>query len=224
MNPAAFKPVVLFGGTFDPVHNGHVAMVNAARQELAPERQVALPAGNPYQRGRLAFADATHRTRMLEIAFRDDSHLAVDPRELYRAGPTYTVDTLREWRAAVGDNVPLVWLLGSDAFARLDTWHQWQALFDLAHFAVVLRQDQPQPMAAASATLKRALMGRQVDPAALEQSAFGQYALLSATVPAISSTGIRALRGNNESIRGLVPDSVCDYIDHHQLYLSGEQA
>ncbi len=199
-------------------------MVDAAWRELVPARLLALPAGNPYQRGRPPFAAADHRSAMLKIAFADDSRLEIDRRELDRAGPTYTVDTLREWRADSGDGVPLIWLLGGDAFTRLDSWHHWQSLFTLAHFAVVLRQDQPHPLAAASAGLKRDLVGRQGSPEGLGQTAFGQYAILSATVPPISSTGIRAKRNANESIRELVPGGVCDYIDHHQLYLPGEKA
>ena len=218
------KPIVLFGGTFDPVHNGHVAMVNGALQELAPAQVVILPAGNPYQRGRLPFATRPHRTTMLKLAFRDESRVEIDLRELDRAGPTYTLDTLREWRRASGDSVPLVWMLGGDTFARLDTWHCWQSLFALAHFAVVLRQEEPHPLSVASPALKRSLEGRQTGPAALGQTAFGRYTILAATVPPISSTNIRARRSKKESLRGLVPDAVCDYIEHHRLYLSREQA
>ena len=218
------KPIVLFGGTFDPVHNGHVSMVNGALQELAPARLVALPAGNPYQRGRLPLAAATQRTAMLGLAFRDESRVEIDPRELNRAGPTYTRDTLHEWRETSGGTAPLVWLLGGDTFGRLDSWHCWQSLFTLAHFAVVLRQQEPHPLAAASAALKRDLEGRQTGATALGETPFGRYTILSATVPPISSTDIRARRNRNESIRGLVPDAVCDYIEQHKLYQSGETA
>lgn len=216
------KPIVLFGGTFDPVHNGHVAMVNGALQELAPERLVTLPAGDPYQRRRLPFAAATHRTAMLQLAFQDTSQVEIDLRELSRAGPTYTLDTLREWREAAGNGVPLIWLLGGDAFAKLDTWHCWQSLFTLAHFAVVLRQQEPHPLDSASIVLKRELEGRQTNATALGQTTFDRYAILAATVPPVSSTDIRARRINQEPIRGLVPDAVCDYIEQHKLYQSKE--
>lgn len=216
------KPIVLFGGTFDPVHNGHVAMVNGALRELAPERLVTLPAGDPYQRRRLPFAAATHRATMLQLAFQDTLRVEIDRRELDRTGPTYTLDTLREWREASGSGVPLIWLLGGDTFAKLDTWHGWQSLFSLAHFAVVLRQQEPHPLNSASPVLVRDLEGRQVNPGALNQTTFGRYAILDATVPPISSTDIRARHIRHDSIGGLVPDAVCDYIEQHKLYLSEE--
>jgi nicotinate-nucleotide adenylyltransferase len=216
------KPIVLFGGTFDPVHNGHVAMVNGALQELAPERLVTLPAGDPYQRRRLPFAAASHRATMLQLAFQDIAKVQIDRRELSRAGPTYTLDTLREFREAAGNGVPLIWLLGGDAFAKLDTWHCWQSLFTLAHFAVVLRQQEPHPLESASAALIRDLEGRHTSAAVLGQTTLGRYTILAATVPPVSSTDIRARRINQEPIRGLVPDAVCDYIEQHKLYQSKE--
>ncbi len=197
-------------------------MADGALQELAPERLVTLPAGDPYQRRRLPFASATHRAAMLQLAFQDTSRVEIDRRELSRDGPTYTLDTLREWRESSGNGAPLIWLLGGDAFARLDTWHCWQSLFTLAHFAVVLRQQEPHPLDSASAALKRDLEGRQTNAAALGQTTFGRYAILSATVPPISSTDIRARRIDREPIRRLVPDAVCDYIEQHKLYLSRE--
>ena len=216
------KPIVLFGGTFDPVHVAHVAMARSALQELAAARLVILPAGNPYQRGRLPFASAEHRVAMLGLAFADEPRAEIDPRELIRAGPTYTLDTLREYREASGEMASLVWLLGGDAFARLDSWHHWDRLLDFAHFAIVLRQDQPSPLTAASAALRQSLQGRQADAGALGSTPAGQYAILEATVPVVSSTQLRARCSSNESLRGLVPGAVCDYIEQHQLYHSKE--
>ena len=216
------KPIVLFGGTFDPVHIGHVAMASCALQELAAARLVTLPAGNPYQKGRLPFASALHRVAMLGLAFADEPRAEIDPRELTRAGPTYTLDTLREWRAASGVEVPLVWLLGGDAFARLDTWHCWDSLLDFAHLAIVLRRGEPHPLTTASTLLKQSLQGRQTAAAALSDTPAGHFAFLAAKVPTVSSTQIRARRIENESVRGLVPDAVCDYIEQHKLYHSKE--
>ena len=216
------KPIVLFGGTFDPVHVAHVAMARSALQELAAARLVILPAGNPYQRGRMPFASAAHRVAMLGLAFADEPRAEIDPRELIRAGPTYTLDTLREYREVSGEMASLVWLLGGDAFARLDSWHHWDRLLDFAHFAIVLRQDQPSPLTAASAALRQSLQGRQADAAALGSTPAGQYTILEATVPVVSSTQLRARCRNNESLRGLVPGAVCDYIEQHQLYHSKE--
>ena len=133
------------------------------------------------------------------------------------------MDTLRELRAECGDAVPLIWLLGGDAFARLDSWHEWRTLFTLAHFAVLLREGELHPITVASADLKGELAHRQTHAAQLAVSSAGGYAILDAAIPPISSTAIRARRARGESIRELVPDAVCDYIEQHELYLSGEQ-
>ena len=223
----ALSCIVLFGGTFDPVHLGHMAMVDCAVRELSPSRMVVLPAANPYQRGRLPFAAPGHRAAMLRLAFDDASKVEIDTREFDRSGPTYTLDTLREWRAACGDNTPLIWLMGGDAFARLDTWHQWPSLFTLASFAVVLRQGQPHPLttpATGTSAFKAELAGREIGVSALASTPSGRYTILDASVPPISSTDIRARRQRHQSIRQLVPDAVCDYIEQHNLYSSGKQA
>lgn len=216
------KPILLFGGTFDPVHCGHTEMAAAAFTELDASRLEIFPAGNPYQRGRLPFASARHRTAMLQIAFAASAEVSIDRRELDRAGPTYTVDTLRELRRTHGDAVSLVWLIGGDAFARLDFWHEWQSLFSLAHFVVALRQGEPHPVAAAGGLLATFLAGRQSEAHALAESACGKYAMLAAMVPSVSSTEIRARLKLDQSIRGLAPDGVCDYIEHHRLYQQRE--
>ena len=213
---ARLKQILLFGGTFDPVHNGHAAMVAAAMAETGSSRLILLPAGNPYQRGRLPFASALHRTAMLKIAFAETADVSIDTRELARTGPTFTVDTLRELRQVLGDNVALTWLIGCDAFARLDSWHEWQTLFTFANFAVAIRQGEPHPMQAASAELKLYLANRQVR--SLGESTSGHYAMLAGIIPSVSSTAIRARLKNHQSIRGLAPDGVCDYIEHHKLY------
>ena len=217
------NPILLFGGTFDPVHNAHTAMVAAALAETGAAQLTILAAGNPYQRGRLPFASAPHRLAMLKIAFADCLNVSIDARELERQGPTYTVDTLRELHGVHGAGAPLIWLIGGDAFARLDTWHEWQSLFTLTNFAVALRQGEPHPMHAASAALSAHLDGKRTHASALGASHHGKYAMLEATVPAISSTDIRARLKHRQSIRGIAPDGVCDYIEQHRLYKHEEK-
>ena len=215
---AGLKSILLFGGTFDPVHNGHLAMATDALVESGAAHLTILPAGNPYQRGRMPLASALHRTEMLNIAFGGMKDILVDLRELERHGPTFTIDTLRELRQVHGDGAALTWLIGGDAFARLDSWHHWQALFALANFAVVLRQGAPHPLETASDALRTYLIGRQAEAITLSHSSFGKVAVLAAVVPGVSSTDIRERLKNHQSIRGLAPDGVCDYIEHHRLY------
>lgn len=214
---------LLFGGTFDPVHNGHVAMAYDALAETGASQLVILPAGNPYQRGRMPVATAAERMRMLEIAFAGTGNVSFDSRELERNGPTYTVDTLREMREQYGDRVSLIWLIGGDAFARLDTWREWQSLFSLANYAVAVRQGEPHPSGTQSAALSEHLVNRQTEAPALRFSPAGEYAILAAEIPRVSSTDIRARCAKHQTIRGLAPDDVCDYIEQHQLYAHEER-
>lgn len=216
------KSVLLFGGTFDPVHNAHVAMARDALTELGATKLTVLPAGNPYQRGRLPLASAPHRTAMLRLAFAETADVDVDLRELERHGPTFTFETLRELRQQYGDDASFTWLIGGDAFAKLDSWHQWPSLFTLANFAVVGRQGEPHSLHTASVALLTHLANRETPAAALRTTAFGKYSLLSAIVPPISSTDLRTRLKNHQSIRGLAPDRVCDYIEHHKLYVQEE--
>ncbi len=143
-----------FGGTFDPVHKGHVALAVAAARFLALDRLIVLPVGNPYHRGRMPIASSLQRNIMLELAFAYEPYFAqsrckvvIDSREQHRSGPTYTIDTLIELRSELAAEyeaefkaeVSLVWIIGSDAFAQLPTWSRFEQLFDYAHFAVAMR-------------------------------------------------------------------------------------
>ena len=216
------KPIVLLGGTFDPVHFGHVGLARAALRQLEPQKMALLPAGNPYQKGRLPFASATDRVNMLKLAFQDDARVVIDERELRRTGATYTFDTLVEMRAEYGDEAGLVWLIGSDAFSRLDTWHRWRELFSLAHFAVIDRADFEFATARCSAELMGAVEPRFAALLDTHLSPGGKVVFLSPPPPPISSTEIRGRITHRHSIRGLTPDPVCDYIEQHRLYLSRE--
>ena len=117
------KSLLLFGGTFDPIHYGHTAMAAEALKETSASKLVVFPAGNPYQKGRLPIASGEHRAEMLRLAFVKSADVSIDTRELTRQGATFTVDTLRELRQEYGDAAALIWLIGGDAFARLDGWH-----------------------------------------------------------------------------------------------------
>jgi nicotinate-nucleotide adenylyltransferase len=129
--------VLLYGGTFDPVHAGHLAVARAARDELGATVRL-LPAADPPHRDATG-ADAAQRAHMLELAIADEPGLVVDRRELERGGASYTVDTLRAVRAELGPDAPLAWITGDDSFRSLPQWQDWQALFALAHFVVALR-------------------------------------------------------------------------------------
>jgi nicotinate-nucleotide adenylyltransferase len=124
-------PTILYGGTFDPVHNGHIAVADAVAEAYQVTVRL-IPAADPPHRDRPG-ASAVQRAEMLELAIAGHSRLSVDRRELRRGGASFTIDTLREVRSELGPDVPLIWLLGSDALVGLATWKHWRGLFELAH-------------------------------------------------------------------------------------------
>ncbi|MGH8050241.1 MAG: nicotinate-nucleotide adenylyltransferase [Arenimonas sp.] len=128
---------ICYGGTFDPVHEGHIAVAQFAKNTCDADVYFIPSADPPHRKKPLA--TARQRADMLEIAIDDEAHFFLDIRELRRDKPSYTVDTLRELRAELGPHAPIAWLIGADAFAQLYTWHDWQDLFDLAHFVVAVR-------------------------------------------------------------------------------------
>ena len=128
----------ILGGTFDPVHLGHVALAEAALAQLPLAEVLWLPSGNPGHRG-APVAGARDRLAMLRLTTEGNSRYRIDASELERSEPTYTVHTLTRLRAQLGDAQPLALLLGSDSFLSLPTWLRWRELFDLAHIAVASR-------------------------------------------------------------------------------------
>jgi nicotinate-nucleotide adenylyltransferase len=214
--------VLLYGGTFDPVHAGHLAVARAARDELGATVHL-LPAADPPHRDATG-ADAAQRVHMLELAITDghgrgEPGLVVDGRELARAGASYTVDTLREVRAELGPDAPLAWITGDDSFRSLPDWHGWEALFDLAHFVVALRpghslDDLPPALAGRVAT-------RWVErPADLRASPAGSLYRLHFPPRPESASAIRRDLAAGRTPAGL-PAAVERYIRVTGLYGAG---
>ena len=194
----------ILGGTFDPVHCGHVRLAIEAREHLALDEVRLMPAPNPRLRGAPA-APARTRMRMVEAAIAGEPGLAADGRELERDGPTYTVETLEELRAEHRD-ASLTLILGMDAFARLPGWHRWQELRGLCHLAVALRPDAEVPAEGPVAALLRE--HRTEDPDALRARRAGLVHLTPVPMLDISATRVRELLCSGRSVRCLVPDSV----------------
>ena len=210
-----------YGGTFDPVHCGHLAIACAARDQLQVPVHL-LPAADPPHRAPPG-ADAQQRARMLAVAIADMPGLLLDRRELDRAArqpgvPSYSVDTLRELRAVLGPQTPLAWLVGADSLLGLPGWHQWEALFGLAHFIVAdrpgspLEQDLP-------ATLAAALRGRwATDAADLLAAPCGRVLRLQAPLREESASAVRQRIAAGGDWRSLLPGAVADYIADRGLY------
>jgi nicotinate-nucleotide adenylyltransferase len=219
------SPLGLFGGTFDPVHFGHLRLATELAEAFHLERVIFIPAGLPYHRGRAAHASSEQRLTMLKLATARDARFDVDDRELKRAGETYTYDTLAEIRRERGADVPLVFLTGSDAFARIDTWHRWTDLFELAHFAVAIRADDQQWFSKGPGAIPKDAWPRiTLNLREMLGAPAGRIMTFSMTPLAISSTSLRTLAGDGASIRYLTPDPVVEYIRSHQLYAREAQA
>jgi nicotinate-nucleotide adenylyltransferase len=209
----------LFGGTFDPVHFGHLRLATELAEAFHLDQVLFLPAGLPYHRGRNAHATDEQRVTMLKLAIARDPRFGLDERELRRQGPTYTYDTLVELRRERGPDAVLVFLLGTDAFAKIGEWHRWAELFDLAHFAVAIRADDEQWFQKGPGAFPKEVWPRiTLNLRELLGAPAGRVMTFSMTPLAISSTAIRALSGEGASIRYLTPDPVVEYIRSHRVY------
>jgi nicotinate-nucleotide adenylyltransferase len=212
-------PLGLFGGTFDPVHFGHLRLATELREAFRLERIVFLPTGHPWQRARDTYASGADRAQMLALAIAGEPAFSVDERELHRPGPTYSVDTLVEYRSECGPEAPLVFLCGTDAFARVETWHRWQVLFELAHFVVAVRADDHEWHSRGPGAIPKALWPRvTMSLNDLLTSPAGRIMTFAMTPLSISSTAIRGLVQARSSIRYLTPDPVVAHIHQRSLY------
>ena len=194
------KPLALFGGTFDPIHIGHLSVAWEASELLDAEVRL-MPASVPPHRS-APTATAEQRVEMLRAALRGQSRLTLDTRELDRSGPSYTIDTLEEFREEFGDR-PLVLLLGADAFAGLRSWQRWRDLFDVTHIGVINR---PGVDTFISVELERAVAPlRTDDPAVVRSQPAGRVIELTVTPLEISATRIRELLAAGRDPRYLLP-------------------
>lgn len=213
---------VLYGGTFDPVHLGHIAIAEAARDALASDVWL-VPAADPPHRAAPG-ADASHRARMLELAVAGERGLRVDRRELARETPSYTVDTLREVRAEIGVAASLVFVMGADSLRALHTWREWASLLDLAHLAVAERPGQSID-AGLDPALASAFADRCTDDAAdLRHAASGRICRLRQPLHPASATQVRAAIASGNAWRAQLPVAVAAYIDRHGLYATSGAA
>lgn len=210
------QAVGVFGGTFDPIHFGHLRLAEEMAEALGLERVLFVPAGQPPHRGTPRTA-ATHRLEMVRRAVCGNPRFAVDAREVAASRPSYTVDTLTALRGELGNRVPLWLLLGGDAFLGLPTWHEWRRLFELAHIAVATRPSGPTPAPEPPHELQQEIAHRQ-GGGAISTAPAGSVQMRPMTPLRISATAIRDTLARHGSARYLLPDAVLDYIHEHQLY------
>lgn len=212
-----FRALAIFGGTFDPVHYGHLRAAAEVAEKLDVSDFRLMPAGRPPHRDE-TWAAPRHRLAMLKLALSGHFDLVVDDREIRRSGPSYMVDSLASIRAE-GQDGPILVCLGQDAANQFTTWHRWRNVFDLAHVVVMTR---PKSRPRYPAELAEFLRGRRVRRAGeLVEQAAGGICHIEVTQLAISSTDIRNQLAAGRNPRFLLPDRVLSYIRKHRLYGSG---
>ena len=208
------RRIGMLGGTFDPVHIGHLRGALEVAESLALDELRLTPSARPPHRG-TPQVSAKDRLAMVECAVAGVAPLVVDARELQRDKPSYTIDTLELMRAELAAQDQVFLLLGWDAFCGLPTWHRWEELLQHCHILVLQRPDADSEPPDA---LRNLLAARSVsDPLALKGPS-GQIAFVWQTPLAVSATQIRQLLASGKSVRFLVPDAVLAYIDAHGLY------
>lgn len=204
----------LFGGTFDPVHHGHLRTAYELRKRLQIDRVHFIPAGEPPHRARPEAA-AKLRVAMLEAALAEDADCIVDRRELAREGPSYSIDTATSFRAEYPDHV-LCLMLGMDAFLGLPQWREWDRLLDLANLVIARRPGASLP---GSGPLGRMLEQRRIEPrAGRDWARAGEIVVQDVTQLEIASTDLRASIRAGIKPRYLVPDPVWHIIASSECY------
>ena len=208
------RRIGILGGTFDPVHVGHLRSAVEVAEALKLDELRLIPSARPPHRS-TPQVSAQDRLAMVELAVADADGLVVDDRELQRDTPSYSIDTLESLRRELGATDQLFLLLGWDAFCGLPSWQRWEELLQHCHILVLQRPDADTE---APEALRDLLAARSVNTPSALQGPSGQIAFIWQTPLAVSATQIRALLASGKSARFLVPDAVLAYIHAHGLY------
>ncbi len=213
------RGLAVLGGTFDPIHNGHLASAEAVAALLNVDQVVLVPSAMPPHK--TAFTTAEQRLAMLELAVADMPSVSVDSRELLRGGVSYTFDTLASFRAEIGARLPLYFVLGVDAYATLNSWHRWQELTDLAHLIVLERP--PSSFSAQTAEVPGDVLNwaqsryeKNIE-VMCKQPAGSIYRTCLVQVD-LSATTLRQSFHAGLRPTGKMPENTIDYVMQHRLY------
>jgi nicotinate-nucleotide adenylyltransferase len=212
-------PIGILGGAFDPIHLGHLRAGLEVSEKFRLGTVYFVPCQTPVHK-LPTVANVTHRLHMLTLAIADEPKFQVDECEIQRITASYMVETLTTFRETWGQQRPLALIVGLDAFAKLDTWHRWESLSDLAHIIVLSREDKKPSF---SAALEKTLRDRKSDSVeVLSQTPSGSIFFHNMTQLNISSTAVRAMIKRHQSPRYLVPEAVLAYIEKYELYTAGQ--
>jgi len=211
------ETIGLLGGTFNPIHFGHLRMAQELADSLSLNVVKFIPSANPPHKPPPQVS-AEHRAAMVQLAIADNPQFQFDGRELSRTGASYTIETLESLRDELGDGTSLILIMGSDVFTKFNTWHRWQEIIKLCHIALVQR---PASTNKESLTkeLETFLHNHYTEHAEdLHESSAGLVTMQAITPLEISSTAIRQALQLKHSARYLIPEKVLDYIAAKQLY------
>jgi|SRR5947207_6010522 len=196
MEPA--RRIGIMGGTFDPIHHGHLVAASEVASRFGLDEVVFVPTGRPWQKAGVTVSAAEDRYLMTVIATASNPRFATSRVDIDREGPTYTIDTLRDLRKQYGSAAELYFITGADALARILSWKDVEEMFELAHFIGVTRP------------------GFELSDEHLPE---GMVTLVTVPAMAISSTACRARVADGQPVWYLVPDGVVQYIAKRRLYL-----
>lgn len=210
--------IALLGGSFDPVHNGHVALGVYFTKLLQPDELRIIPAGMPWQKTFL-YATAEDRVEMVRRAFGKQSiTIAIDRQEIERQATTYTIDTLRAVRTEAGQTASLILLIGADQLQQLHTWKEWRSLFDYAHICVASRPGFRADTSFIPNEVMEEFTRRTGIIDDIRNTPSGLTYFAADLAIDIASTTIRTAFQRRESPDALIPAEVLDYIKQHNLY------
>jgi len=215
------EAIGLLGGTFDPIHYGHLRLAEEMGEWLSLAQVRILPAGQPPHR-RQPRAASHHRLEMARRAVAGNPRFVLDGREVRKSSPSYSVETVAALRQELPTDAPLILFMGADAFLGLTTWHRWRELLDLTHLAVAHRPGFTSAVweDALPEPLRRLLATRRSDqPGELSERCAGLIHLHAITQLDISASQVRERVLRRKSLRYLLPDSVIDYIHENHLYV-----
>jgi len=199
--------IILVGGSFNPIHLGHLIVARAVAEQLALARVVFIPSGNPPHKPGNHLADAADRLAMARLAVADESGLEVSDVEIGRSGPSYTILTVEAYRQNLAPGQSLFWLIGSDTLTELHTWHRARELVDMCRIVTAVRPGFESP--------DLSVLEPTLSPEQVRQL---QVDILPTPRIDISATDIRHRIAKGRSIRYLVPDTIREYIENHRLY------
>lgn len=208
--------VAIMGGTFDPIHNGHLRAAVEILDQYGFSELRLVPCFQPVHKNKPTI-HPQDRLAMVQMACQSDERLKVDDREINRMVPSYTIDTLKELRTEFGQTVPLIMVLGMDSFLSLPAWKEWRSITDYAHIFVVSRPSWEPDFVSELADFYE--NSRADDIAELQSMPFGKVHLETLTPLSISSSMIRSLCRKKQSIAYLLPEKVQRFIEKNKLYL-----